>query len=59
MKRWLYLEAWWALHNLLAHPLSQILWWASLCGLVRPVARAGDWLHDATVPAHSPEEERG
>lgn len=33
----------WALHNLVAHPLMQILVW---CGL----KKAGLWLHDVTVP---------
>lgn len=59
MRRWLYLEFWWAVHNLLAHPLSQLLWWASLCGLLSPLRRLADWCHDATVPAHRPEEGRG
>ncbi len=52
-------EFWWAVHNLVAHPLSQLLWWASLFGLIRPVARLGDWLHDWTVPAHAPHEGKG
>ena len=59
MKRWLYLEFWWALHNLAAHPLSQLLWWASLCGRIEPASSLADWVHDATVPEHSPEEGRG
>lgn len=59
MRQKLYLEFWWAVHNLVAHPLSQILWWLSLCGVLRPIARTGDWLHDVTIPAHSPEEGRG
>ena len=34
MKRWCYVEFWWAVHNLIAHPLSQLIWWTSLCGLI-------------------------
>jgi hypothetical protein len=52
-------EFWWAIHNLAAHPLSQLLWWASLCGLVRPLAKAGDMVHDWTVPNHNPGTGRG
>jgi hypothetical protein len=59
MRRWIYREFWWAVHNLIAHPVSQLFWWMSLCGLIRPLARAGDWLHDWTVPAHRPSEGRG
>lgn len=33
----------WAFHNLVAHPLMQLLVW---CGF----KKAGIWLHDATVP---------
>jgi len=43
-------EFWWAVHNLIAHPLMQLLWWMSLCGLIKSVANIGDWLHDWTTP---------
>ena len=33
----------WALHNLIAHPLMQVLVWLGF-------RRAGLWLHDVTVP---------
>lgn len=59
MRKWLYLESMWAVHNLVAHPVSQLLWWCSLCGVLHPVAALGDWLHDVTVPVHDPEEGRG
>lgn len=36
---------WWAIHNLIAHPLSEILYWLGL-------SRLGFWLHDATIPRH-------
>lgn len=52
-------EFWWAIHNLVAHPLSQLLWWASLCGRVQSVARLGDWVHDVTVPLHERGTGRG
>jgi hypothetical protein len=35
---------WWATHNLIGHPLSEILYWCWL-------GRLGDWVHDVTVPA--------
>lgn len=59
MKRWLYLEFWWAVHNLFAHPVSQLVWWLSLCGVVKPIAKCGDWIHDQTIPKHNVEEGRG
>lgn len=59
MKRWCYVEFWWAVHNLIAHPLSQLIWWTSLCGLIgkttsgeepdEPAHRAA--LHDLLVDA--------
>lgn len=40
----------WPVHNLIAHPLSEIAWW-----LVRPFGadkaeRLSNWIHDSTVP---------
>jgi len=47
----------WALHNLVAHPVSELCHWA---GYAWPCLRdAGSWLHDATVPAHEPGTGRG
>jgi len=34
---------WWAVHNLIAHPIMEILRWFGL-------SKLGDWLHDETVP---------
>lgn len=45
-------NAWWALHNLVAHPVSEVAWWLRL-------RRFGDWLHDATVPEHARGDGRG
>lgn len=59
MWHWLHLEFWWAVHNLVAHPVSQILWWLSLCGNIKPLARSGDWIHDFTIPKHDLNEGRG
>ena len=36
---------WWFIHNMIAHPLSEILY---LIGL----RRASYWVHDETVPLH-------
>lgn len=41
--------AWWAVHNLIAHPVSEILYWIGL-------HHASTWMHDETVPIHT---ERG
>lgn len=51
-RRWLGIrqEFWWAVHNLLAHPLSQLLYMAGW--LVPGCQQLGDRLHDATVPEH-------
>lgn len=47
----------WALHNLVAHPVSELCHWA---GYVDPRARnLGNWIHDRTVPAHEPGTGRG
>jgi hypothetical protein len=37
----------WLTHNLLAHPLSEILAWCGEDG-----ERIGEWLHDSTLPEH-------
>lgn len=43
---------WWFIHNMFAHPMSEILYWLWL-------ENWGNWLHDATVPKHEPHEGRG
>jgi len=43
---------WWAVHNLIAHPLSEILYWLGLEGI-------GTLLHDETMPAHEEGKGRG
>jgi hypothetical protein len=40
----------WPVHNLVAHPLSELVYW-----IVRPFGKAvaksaGDWIHDSTIP---------
>ena len=42
----------WSVHNILSHPLSEIAW---LLGL----RRLSDWLHDASIPDHTPGTGRG
>lgn len=54
---WWRMQAMWALHNLVAHPISEITWWFGFIWL--PIRSAGERLHDATVPRHMPEEGRG
>lgn len=43
-------EFWWAIHNLLAHPLSQLVWFVSLFGYIKPLRAFSVWIHDVTVP---------
>lgn len=33
---------WWAVHNLVAHPLWEVLFWIGF-------GHIGDWLHDGTA----------
>ena len=42
----------WTLHNLVAHPLSEVLYQLGMGEL-------GNRLHDATTPAHTPGQGRG
>lgn len=42
----------WPMHNLIAHPLSEILHWLGLADL-------GNRIHDATLPEHEPGTGRG
>lgn len=50
-------EIMWAAHNAVAHPLSEVLYWA---GCLWPKARQlGNRLHDVTVPEHDPNTGRG
>jgi hypothetical protein len=43
---------WWAIHNIIAHPLSEVLYWIGLeC--------VGNWLHDQTIPIHEEGMGRG
>jgi hypothetical protein len=50
-------ELMWAVHNLIAHPISEITYWIG--ALIPPVRRFGEWLHDLTIPAHAPNTGRG
>jgi hypothetical protein len=35
----------WTIHNVIAHPVSEILWQLGLVNL-------SDWVHEITVPEH-------
>lgn len=50
----IYREFWWAVHNLIAHPAMQVLRFVSLFGLIGPVNRFGEWVHDWTTPKDMP-----
>lgn len=43
---------WWAIHNIIAHPLGEIAFWLHL-------ERWGNKLHDWTVPEHEEGTGRG
>jgi len=45
-------QLWWAIHNIIAHPLSEILYWTGL-------KTWADWIHDNTIPDHEPGSGRG
>lgn len=42
----------WTAHNLLGHPVSEVLFQFGLTGL-------SDWVHDWTIPLHTPGQGRG
>jgi len=42
----------WTVHNVIAHPLSELLY---LCGLTR----LSHWVHDVTIPTHEAGTGRG
>ncbi len=47
----------WSLHNLVAHPLSELVY---LLGLgSSPFVRVSNWIHDITVPEHKSGAGRG
>lgn len=45
-------EVMWAIHNIVAHPVSEVLHWFGF-------DRLGSLIHDATVPPHEEGEGRG
>jgi hypothetical protein len=54
---WIYRN--WTVHNLVSHPVSEVVYW-----LVRPFGRtraesASGWIHDVTIPPHKEDEGRG
>jgi len=56
----------WAVHNLIAHPASEVLWICAfvleaLClpNLADRAEDLGHWIHDVTVPDHDPGTGRG
>lgn len=42
----------WTVHNMIAHPISEVLY---LVGLIR----LSHWIHDVTIPSHQPGTGRG
>lgn len=50
MKTFLYEEFWWAMHNLVAHPFMQIMWWLSLCNTFPRINNIGERFHEWVCP---------
>ena len=46
----------WPIHNLIAHPLSEIVHWFTFwfCG-----HKVSGWIHDVTIPRHEQNTGRG
>lgn len=42
-------DFWWAVHNIIAHPLSEIFYWLGLQNL-------SNYIHEQTLPIHDPSE---
>lgn len=38
---------WWAVHNLIGHPVMELAYWVGL-------RRFSAWVHDVTLPKHDP-----
>jgi len=47
-----YENFWWAVHNIIAHPLSEIIFWLGS-------ERLCNKIHDSTIPNHEPKTGRG
>ena len=45
----------WTVHNLIGHPLSEIVWIISFGKL----AKLSNWVYDVTIPEHNSGEGRG
>lgn len=45
----------WTVHNLIAHPLSEIVWLLSL-GMAK---KTSGWIHDVTLPENPEDNGRG
>lgn len=42
----------WTFHNMVAHPVSEVLWLLGFHAL-------SDWVHDSSIPPHEPGTGRG
>lgn len=45
----------WTVHNIIAHPLSEVVWLIS-CGKLESFS---NWIHDVTLPIHPKGQGRG
>ena len=49
----------WTIHNLIAHPLSEILYQAGVSLKASSLEKLGNRVHDFTIPEHQEETGRG
>ena len=52
-------NAMWSAHNLVSHPLSEILHLLSCICFKNKLRAASNWVHDITIPKHNVGEGRG
>lgn len=52
-------NAMWSIHNLVAHPLSEIFYLASYVCFKERLRNIGNYIHDTTIPEHNVGEGRG
>ena len=49
----------WPVHNLIAHPLSEVVYWMVRGWGKKRAEDISGWIHDITVPVHDVGEGRG
>jgi len=52
-------HAMWSIHNLIAHPASEIFYLLSCICYKHTLRNVSHWIHDITIPEHKIGEGRG